>query len=343
MPGPVDPLLKTGKSIPAESFDKEGNKLEASKGGRVLCVKMDDDPRFHFALEVITPCDPFGFARSLLARYTEKSYVQITTTEGDEFLLNVEEVAKRLHLNEQEVRSAVEKGGLGELIIKRQKEVGEILDQYKQIVEAHPNLPIDLNPSLAMKAIHRAGEEFKRTKQKDFMFEVGGHTFFAKVSQRTGQVKLAVLGELIEKGSYGEVYKVRGLTTKKEYVFKQAIAKLGQQGRDDIQKEFDILTSTQAGGRVWGLQSKPKRMAILTETVGSRVITKRYGFLTKEYERNYKAELEANSGAPIESHLADFHGLLSGANYLAERHVLHGNIKPTNILVKTDKEGGATC
>lgn len=338
MTAPIDPLIKVSGSVPAASFDKKGNKIEASKDGRVLCLKVGDDPRFHFALQTLTQCDPFSFAHSIFARYIDRRYVQITTADGEAFLLNVEEVAKRLHVKEQVVRSAVEKGRLGELIKERGKKVGATLNRYQQI-GVRPDLPAGVTPSILMKVICKVGEELDSTKQKDVVLEIKGHTFFAKVSQRTGEIKLAVLGGLIEKGSYGEVYKVTGLTNDKEYVFKQALAKLGQEGRNDIKKEFDILTSAQAGGRVWGLQSKPKRMAILTDTVAGQVITKRYGFLTKQYERNYKTELEANQGAPIEAHLADFHGLLSGANYLAERKVLHGNIKPTNILVKTDKEG----
>jgi serine/threonine protein kinase len=112
----------------------------------------------------------------------------------------------------------------------------------------------------------------------------------------------------------------------------------------DVQNEYNILTEIHNGniGSIPGIQDKPTRWVVIS---GKTSDENKVGYFGTKYKEDYQAtcqgriqpdSLTIGQTLVTKEHLLEFYQLLSGLNYLEKKKILHGDIKPENILVKGD-------
>jgi hypothetical protein len=118
--------------------------------------------------------------------------------------------------------------------------------------------------------------------------------------------------------------------------------KTGSKGRrfntsiEDLNHEFDILQYIHRKGKAWGIQTKPqKKVELLVSSCsdGLRPVKSKIGYLGLKYQNDYLTEITKIQITSIEEILLEFHQLLGGLKVLSNLNIVHGDIKPMNILV----------
>ena len=267
-------------------------------------------------------------------------YVEIKTGNETPLLVNINSVASRLHLSKQEIRKVAREGNFMEFLGNRAKEIESHLAYYDNMKKQ-----TGIKPALLMKAIKMGLEVLSKPPPSDNKpkqdtermdtrhgFRIGGILFVAKIRKKGG-LKLTQISQRLGSGSFGEAFVASNLTKGTEKVYK--IAKGHVVAIKDLHNEFMLLEKIHREGNVWGIQAKPNKLTRIILSADEVLL----GFLGKKYDGDYLSDIKKNPSEPFSDRLFEFHQLLYGLKHLAEHNILHGDLKPGNILVKREPDG----
>ncbi len=152
------------------------------------------------------------------------------------------------------------------------------------------------------------------------------------------ELEIGYVNNLIGVGGFGKVFTyvnlTRGTTEVIEEAFKYAKKQKGLEAKRDIQNEYQVLSDL---GRKWGIQIGPRRIGLISKT-SKKGRPQKYGYLsTGLYDNTYVKEVK--TAPTLENYLFGFHQLLFGLDCLGKQDILHGDIKPENILMMQTAEG----
>lgn len=320
------------------SLNHEGGVIAKGKGTTRL--KIGDDPRFHVAVQQIEKNTGWLERLAINLKKAFGRYVEIKRGIETPLLVNINSVASRLHLSKQEIRKVAREGKFMELLGNRAKEIESHLAYYDNMKKQ-----TGMKPALLMKAIKMGLEVLPKppptdnkpkqdTERMDTRhgFRIGGILFVAK-KRKEGGLKLTQISQRLGAGGFGEAFVASNLTSGTEKVYK--IATDDVVAIKNLHNEFMLLEKIHQGGNVWGIQAKPNKLTRIILSASEVLL----GFLGKKYDGDYLSDIEKNSSVPFSDRLFEFHQLLYGLKYLAEHNILHGDLKPGNILVKREPDG----
>jgi len=185
----------------------------------------------------------------------------------------------------------------------------------------------NLTPALLKSIISLAAQNLGR----DIEHEHSGVRFIAKL-EHTGNLELIQIGKRLGQGGFSTAFESLDLKTGAEEVYKHARADLGNRNSlavEGISNEVNILSEIHADGPVYGIQAQPSRVVVLTKMGGEEEV----GYLGKKYDGDYLGKSFEDEKMAYRA----FHQILSGLKFLhCEKNIVHGDIKPENILVKND-------
>lgn len=336
IPGSTSPNLVTSHA-PA-SLSQEGRVIAEGKKGTRL--KIGDDPRFHVAVQQIEKNSSWLKRLAINLKKAFGRYVEIKRGNETPLLVNINSVATRLHLSKTEIRKAAREDHLMEFLEKRAGEVKSHFAYYDKMQQQ-----TGTKPAVLMKAIKMGLEVLSKpppsdkaptqdAERKDTRhgFQIEGILFVAKKT-KMGGLKLTQISESLGKGGFGEAYVASNLTKGTEKVYK--LAKSFKTAIKDLVNEFMLLEEIHREGNVWGIQAKPNKLTRIILSTGEVLL----GFLGKKYDGDYLSDIKKNSSVPFSDRLFEFHQLLYGLKYLEEHNIVHGDLKPGNILVKRESDG----
>lgn len=143
----------------------------------------------------------------------------------------------------------------------------------------------------------------------------------------------------IGEGSFRKVHAVQQLLTGEQQVFKYALT---SKATESLHQENSLLTQIHASGPCMGIQApfersvRLKAKSLFTEGINPSVAV---GYLMARYTCDGAAYL-ANPHLKTESELLQFmYQLITALKQLHERGIAHGDLKPSNILIKKRAEG----
>jgi serine/threonine protein kinase len=159
------------------------------------------------------------------------------------------------------------------------------------------------------------------------------------------RLKLINLNDIkvIGEGSFGLVLKVMKLHKPGHFAaLKIAKGEKGYSAVHDLQNEARLLQEIHSPTIIPGIQQRGTLIQVLTK---EGQIT---GFLGKYYDRGSLAQVieedfKDKTQYNVQSALDISSQLISGTSYLETQKIHHGDIKPTNILVRTLPDGRLDC
>lgn len=299
------------------SYAKNGNGI--AMGEKISRLILDDkDSRFNIAV-----------VREKDIGFFQKVFTHIKIKEGDESIyVNVNSVAKRLHLSKANVKKAAASGQFTSAIKNRSNEVKRILTEYERLFLLH-RANAKMDSKLVLKVIGKAESLLRASTpdQKRVQLEIKkkGRTFVAMLDQE-GLLNISFIRRKLGEGSFGAVYIVTHLAGNDPAELVIKYAKDNKRAREDVKKEAETLSYLHGDGEVEGIQSKPHRvLSVLTP--GSEVkdgyLSVRYaGDLTKAYKEGIIQKIKRG------------HSLLKAVAIMHKKGVAHKDIKPENILIR---------
>jgi len=321
-------LFKEG--VASQSFDADANLIKAGKKrDRIQLVK--DDDRFFIGAKIIRENESSvsSFFGKMFGRYVETK-----RQDGSRLLININSIASRLHLTKKEIASAIERGeDIPKFLQNRAAMISDVFEKQKTIMNHSTgnknSVSKDLMNIIKSALLKQAKSTEFNFNEKKYLLSLNGESqslLFA-ISQKLGQ------------GTFGEVHSVLDITNRESQetvAMKLAIEDplVQQEAKNDVKNEFDMLNEMHSKGNVWGIQAKPTRFFIILRNGVSEI----YGYLGKLYNGDYSQHINNKGTNFSDEKLFEFHQLLCGLKHLKERGILHGDIKPANILVKSDTE-----
>ena len=326
-------------------------------------LKLGDDPRFHVAVKQIN--ENSNFLDRIFASLAKRIglYAEIRGKSNETLFVNINSVAKRLFLTKTQIQEAANENKLLHLLesevtsgityqnIVKQQEPG----QANQLIRKDSKNPTELTPELLMKVIreaekivkeaandHKEPKNVKKNSVRHFvevkLNEKEKIQFAAKLNKKGG-MKLTQIGKNLGSGAFGEAFVHIHLNQGIEEVYKQA--KTGVLGAiKDVKNEHDLLKQIHSKGTVWGIQAKPSKLLVILKKGGHKKGGETiYGFLGKKYDGDYSKDIQEKPKESLRHRLFEFHQLLYGLKHLAANNLLHGDLKPQNILVKKELDG----
>lgn len=340
-----------GQSIAHPSFDKKNQEIKiGKKKNRFRVLTAMSDPKFNIAGKIINSWNLADQLYRLLSKWLGYT-IELRTEKNQIVLLNINSIVSRLHVDRQKITQAV-KGKKTEEFLMQISSEERIKKVFTKINDVQINQKYDhLMPFFSIeedqlvykdsgiatgftsqelkegiREAYELGWKPKEDQKKSFKFwknEKGLPTYLVKK-----------LGG----GTYGKAYLFFDLNHGVTGVLKDARRK----GNDDVirdakpavENEYTLLTQIHQDKIAWGIQSAPSEFRTIRVLSKSGQIKERYGFLGLRYDCDYDGYLKQKINEPFQSRLIEFHQLLSGLKRLDELNLLHGDIKPENILCK---------
>jgi hypothetical protein len=316
------PIIQYTESEAQASLSKKGQIVSA--GAKMSRLKIGDDSRFYVAVHVAGQHDNNDLGE------TAGRYVEIKNGE-DKVFVNVESFAKRLHVKKGDIYKAAENGELMTLLNRQVQGARSTLEGYEKIVKEFGDLSkTGFSSKDLMKKIRTVVFSEQPIYSK-FVSPGDTEPFYLGFDNKRKKIELLILQDVFAEGSFGEIRTIIHVFDGHTEVFKQAKAKDG--AKQNVENEYLLLNNVHADGNVWGVQEAPRKVVEITDH--SKV---QYGHIGTEYICDYSKQIARYPPIFVE-HLFETHQLLFGLKELAKRNILHGDIKPENILVKVDDEG----
>lgn len=252
------------------------------------------------------------------------NYVKVV--DGNQtILLKINSLRNRLGLSASEIKNAESTGELKSLISDKASTI-KFMGDLKQTYGGH--LLPEFESTLS-KVIQTALPLIK--KQDTAVVEHDKKRFAVSVVQRQDQTKkleLFQISKRLGKGGFGEVFETMALHEPKstsKVVLKEAVAaNVDQQysAADDVRNEVYLLNDIHENGPVCGIQTKPHRLIELGKP-------NQVALLGARYEGDFS---DAVTNASGRDPMTEAFQLLAGLKALADKKIVHGDIKPENML-----------
>lgn len=294
------------------------------KGAKTSRLAVSDDPRFHIAVKVIKSGDLVGYLMGKIAQVFGYS-VQLQLYGDTTVFVNIKSVTSRLLFTKEEVSEAAKNKVLLRMIEKRVKAISEHEKISKNLKLGYRD-KIDLMKAIKV-AFNTSGPQLHRVQLKS-------HTYHVGFDETRNVLDFLRLGKVFGKGCFAEVLKAKSVKEKTSEVLKRSKLTAGYSAKENLIKESEILFDMHKNGKVWGILAQPRRFVTYYDSKHRL----RHGYLGIEYDRDYYKEIQ-KSDRQFDDYLSEFHQLLTGLHELSKRNILHGDLDPTNVLVKTDADG----
>jgi|GEM_PF-6381708 len=322
----VNHTIQLFPSTATASISEEGKHIGVGK--ETTRIKLNDDPRFFIAAKIIRE-NEFSVSSFFGKMFGRGRYVEIKNEDGSTLLININSIASRLHLTKKEIASAIGEEDLPKFLHNRAVMISNVFDKQKRIMQHSTGDEKKVSKDL-MNIIKSA--LLKQDKSTDFNFNE--KKYLLNLNGES-QSYLFEISKKLGKGIYGEVHSVVDITgnSQETVAMKLAIedASVQEEAKIDVKNEFDMLNEMHSKGNLWGIQAKPTRFFKILRNDVSEIC----GYLGKLYNGDYFQHIKKPTNFSDEK-LFEFHQLLCGLKHLKERGILHGDIKPANILVKSD-------
>lgn len=327
----------------AESINKDGLPIEEGKLTARLVIGSDQ--RFNVKVK---PQDSFFsvfFDTQADTLAKERKFVSLRIKEGDnpvkKVSVNIDELAERLHLKPEEIREEYRKGQLEDLINSKVEKLKKSFETYETIqpgIEEKKRSSSPVPETLKdPKKVLKIAKYFSKRVTEDTLnakkFDLSLTAFYKdNVLHIHEQINYRrVLGS----GAQGVVGKVFYLNIAEYAALKSALKPNDLQQAADLDHEIEILMHLAEDEQHEGIQLIP--FAVIYE--GKSGMTKGYlahlyplGSLDKE-----KARVEVST-MKEEEMLKKTKVLIHALNFMQEKRVVHGDIKPENFLMGANKE-----
>lgn len=316
------------------SLNEDGEFIENGKEMMRLAL-VPGDSRFHIALKMIAKRQEIS--PKDIDKIQSGRYIQLFDNDGNMILLKVRSIASRLHLRPNQVHL------LKEEVLRRLGSQARLLSMLFNEMKEDDFLSFQdiqelIGLVIQMKVIRDC--EFPQVSARGIL---KGHDL---VISRNNQdfIKIYEVEEVLGQGGYGTVEAIRNILTQKILAMKSAESEFPfvnsevmksasessfveeEKPERDLYNEFRMLSLLNANGDVVGIQSGGKKLLTYVTNDGQFI----YAYLTTKYDSNFYNDIR--EGLSLEANMEVIYQLLFGLRYMQNLGIMHGDIKPQNIL-----------
>lgn len=271
-------------------------------------------------------------------------YAAVTIAD-QKMLLSVNSIAKRLHIAKNEVLNDSKTANFLETISEKALVTEQVLDNYNEIVK---------DQFLASKShkkplVHLSGRT--TTLSKELVMKVIRVTLDKEIGdaavvessllitthREKGKVDFQWIGKEIGSGASAKIFNIEGDQEVYKWPDRNSLNKLG-----NVEEEVQIVKKLNENGPQDGISLPMHLVHCISPQNNSDSLD--YGLLMPRYDQDYNAvcppkeiPLTALNQEEIVKIIFEFEKLLSGLSYMHNQGILHGDIKPANILQKGDR------
>ncbi len=311
-----------------QSLDENGNFLP--KGRVTTRLTLGEDTRFYIA--AMKADDFISFLIIEICKWLGY-YIEVKA--GNKTIaLNINSLAKRLHLNHSKIIAANKQGKISIQWLNKKVEKAKIsVLSYEEMTSK-----IDKKDFLLtnlMQKIRSMITKKEVSQPYQALAAKGNKVIYIRFNKDQKKMILSELDQVFAKGGNGEVRLLSSDLT--QSVFKQAVL-FKESALRKIENEYHTVRHIHRKGIAWGIQEQPDELIEIQARENPHdPFSTRKGYRGPKYDYPYSKCIDPNQ--KFENLGVDFHQLFSALALLEEEGILHGDIKTGNILVRTDAEG----